>query len=153
MKFRSLFLLLLWTTGVFASTTARSEDLHLYAVLDNGPLVPDADSTASGEAKAVLHDDGSLEINAVFAGLASEVTEVSLHTGAANATGPAVAPLTARTTAAGVSVNQRLTLQPGPAADVRAGNAYLLVVTADRPFGALRGQLVPQPVHLPPQTP
>ena len=45
--------------------------------------------------------------------------------------------------------NGVLTLTPDVAADVRAGDAYLLVTTSDFPTGALRGQLLPQPVRLP----
>jgi hypothetical protein len=47
-----------------------------------------------------------------------------------------------------------LTLNADVATSVRAGNAYLLVTTTDFPAGALRGQLLPQPVRLPqPRTP
>jgi hypothetical protein len=136
-----------------AAGTAQAADLHLHAVLDSTPMVPAADSTATGEAKAVLHDDGKVQINVVFAGLSSDVTEVALHTGANNATGPSIATLDARKTPAGLVVNQQLTLDDDAAADMRAGNTYLLVVTGDRPSGALRGQLMPQPARLPSTTP
>ena len=45
--------------------------------------------------------------------------------------------------------NGVLTLTPDVAADVRAGDAYLLVTSTDFPTGALRGLLLPQPVRLP----
>ena len=35
------------------------------------------------------------------------------------------------------------------AQSMRAGNAYIVVTTVDHPSGAIRGQLVPQPVRLP----
>ncbi|MFL6592979.1 MAG: CHRD domain-containing protein [Luteimonas sp.] len=153
MKSRSLLPAFFAAACMVASGLVRADDLHLHAVLDSTPLVPAPDSTASGEARAILHDDGSLQVNAVFAGLASDVTEVSLHSGPGNATGPAITALNARRTAAGIVVNQRVDLQASAVADVRAGNSYLLVTTTDRPFGALRGQLMPQPARLPAQTP
>ena len=128
---------------------ASAADVHLHAVLDSTPMVPATDSSGSGEARAVVRDDGTVRVSAAFAGLASLVTSVELHTGASNATGPTVAKLDVRETSAGMAVNQQLTLAAGAAADMRAGNSYILVTTADRPSGALRGQLVPQPVRLP----
>jgi len=128
---------------------ARAADVHLHAVLDSTPMVPATDSSGSGEARAVVRDDGAVRINVAFAGLSSLVTSVELHTGASNATGPTVAKLDVRETSAGMAVNQQLTLGAGPVADMRAGSSYILVTTADRPSGALRGQLVPQPVRLP----
>ena len=128
---------------------AHAADVRLHAVLDSTPMVPATDSSGSGEARAVVRDDGTVRISVAFAGLESLVMAVELHTGASNATGPAVAKLDVRETSAGMAVNQQLTLDAGPAADMRAGNSYILVTTADRPSGALRGQLVPQPVRLP----
>lgn len=131
------------------SGAVRAADVQLHAVLDSTPLVPATDSSGSGEARAVVRDDGTVRISVAFAGLASLVMAVELHTGASNATGPTVAKLDVRETSAGMAVNQQLALGAGPAADMRAGNSYILVTTADRPSGALRGQLVPQPVRLP----
>ncbi|MFL6593687.1 MAG: CHRD domain-containing protein [Luteimonas sp.] len=138
--------------GVFLlgmAGAACAADVHLHAVLGSTPMVPATDSSGSGEARALVRDDGAVRISVAFAGLASSVTAVELHTGASNATGPIVATLDARETPAGTIVDQQLALDPGPAADVRAGNSYILITTADRPSGALRGQLVPQPVRLP----
>jgi CHRD domain-containing protein len=145
MKSFSLFALLLLAAG-----SAQAVDVHLYAALESTPMVPKADSNGAGEVTAVLHDDGKLQINAIFSGVGADITEVALHTGASNATGPAVAQLDVRTTPAGQVVNQQLTLDAATAAAVRAGNSYLLVVTTEHSTGALRGQLAPQPLQLPP---
>jgi hypothetical protein len=129
---------------------AQAAGLRLHALLDGASVVSATDSPATGEAKAVLEDDNTLRINLVFGGLASNVTGAELHTGASSENGPAVAPLDVRENqTVGSLVDTEVTLTADVAASVRAGNAYIVVTTVDHPSGAIRGQLIPQPVRLP----
>lgn len=139
-----LFLLLV------ASAPLQAAELRLHALLDGASVVSATDSKGTGEARAVLQDDGKLRVTLMFAGLTANVTGVELHTGSGNDNGPQVASMDARPDAqGGWVVNTVLTLTDTVAASVRAGNAYLLVTSTDFPAGALRGQLLPQPVRLP----
>ena len=140
---------LMLVLALAASGAVHAADLRLHALLDGASVVSSTDSTGTGEARAVLQDDGKLRITLMFGGLAANVTGVELHTGASSDNGPQVAVIDAKPGAQGWVGNTVLTLTPDVAANVRAGDAYLLVTTADFPAGALRGQLVPQPVRLP----
>ena len=140
---------LLLLASLAVSAPARAADLRLHALLDGASVVSATDSKGTGEARAVLQDDGKLRVTLMFGGLTANVTAVELHTGASSDNGPQVATIDARPAAQGWAGNTVLTLTPDVAANVRAGNAYLLVTTTDFPAGALRGQLVPQPVRLP----
>lgn len=143
---RVLALLVLCAIG----TGAHAAELRLHALLDGASVVSATDSKATGEAKAVLRDDNKLRINLVFGGLASNVTGAELHTGAPSENGPVVSPLDVRENqTVGSLVNTELTLTDDVAASMRAGDAYIVVMTVDHPSGAIRGQLVPQPVRLP----
>ena len=97
----------------------------------------------------MLQDDNKLRVTLLVGGLASNVTGVELHTGSGNDNGRAASMDASPNTQGGWAVNTVLTLSDDVAASVRAGNAYLLVTSADHPTGALRGQLLPQPVRLP----
>jgi len=132
-----------------ASTPLHAAELRLHALL-GASTVSATDSPGSGEARAVLQGDNKLRVTLLVGGLAADVTGVELHTGSGNDNGPRVASMDASpNTQGGWSVNTVLTLSDDVAASVRAGNAYLLVNTSDRPTGAMRGQLLPQPVRLP----
>jgi len=140
---------------LLASAPLHAAELRLHALLDGASVVSATDSPGTGEARAVLQDDGKLRVTLLVGGLAANITGVELHTGSGNDNGPQVATMDPSPNAqGGWSVNTVLTLTPDVAASVRAGNAYLLVTTTDFPAGALRGQLLPQPVRLPaPRTP
>ena len=130
----------------------HAADLRLHAVLDGGTVISATDSKATGEATAILHDDGKVRINLVFGGLASNVTGAALHTGTKAENGPAVMPLDVRKDqTVGSLVNSEVTLGADAAASMRAGDTYIVITTIDYPAGAIRGQLIPQPVRL--QTP
>lgn len=138
-----------------ASAPLHAAELRLHALLDGASVVSASESPGTGEARAVLEDDGKLRVTLLVGGLATNVTGVELHTGSGNDNGPQVASMDASPNAqGGWIVNTLLTLNADVATSVRAGNAYLLVTTTDFPAGALRGQLLPQPVRLPqPRTP
>jgi hypothetical protein len=135
--------------GLFAVAPLHAAELRLHALLDGASVVSATGSRATGEAKAVLQDDGTLRINLVFGGLVSGVTGVTLHTGARTENGPEVMPLDVPgNQTVGSLVNETLTLSDDVAASMRAGNTYIVVSTIDFPEGAIRGQLIPQPVRL-----
>ncbi len=126
-----------------------AEDLQLHAVLDGSTVVSATTSKATGEATAILRDDGKVRINLVFGGLTSKVTGAALHTGTKAENGPNVMPLDVRKDqTAGSLVNSEVTLTPDVAASMRQGDVYIVVTTIDYPSGAIRGQLMPQPVRL-----
>jgi hypothetical protein len=145
MKLRRVMALLVLCA---AATGVHAAELRLHALLDGASVVSATDSKATGEAKAILEDDNTLRINLVFGGLASDVTGAELHAGASSENGPTVAPLDVRENQT-VSSLVDTELTDDVAASMRAGNAYILVTTVDHPSGAIRGQLIPQPVRLP----
>jgi hypothetical protein len=126
-----------------------AQDLNLHAVLDGATVVSATTSKATGEATAVLRDDGKVRINLVFGGLTSNVTGAALHTGTKAENGPKVMPLDVRKDqTVGSLSNSELTLTPDVVASMRNGDTYIVVTTIDYPSGAIRGQLMPQPVRL-----
>lgn len=127
----------------------QAAELRLHAVLDGRHVVSATSSPATGEATVVLQDDGRLRLNLVFGGLVSNVTGVSLHTGTRAENGPIAMPLDGPTNQTqGAMVNEDLTLSEDVASRMREGETYLVVTTIDDPAGAIRGQLIPQPVRL-----
>lgn len=128
---------------------AGAAELRLHAVLNGASVVSATDSKATGEATAVLQDNGKVRINLVFGGLASDVTGVELHTGTTAENGPTAMPLdVAKNQTVGSLVDQPLQLTEEVAQRMRAGEAYIVVNTIDHPAGSIRGQLMPQPVRL-----
>jgi hypothetical protein len=133
----------------FAVSPAFAETLRLQGSLNGGNVVSATDSKATGEMRATLQDDNSVRIDLVFGGLASDVTAASLHTGKEGENGPAAVPLDVRKNQPrGSLVNERLQLTPEVAQRMRAGETYIVISTNDHPDGAIRGQLLPQPVRL-----
>lgn len=136
---------------LFASVgTAHAAELRLHALLDGASVVSATDSPGTGEARAVLQDDNKLRVTLLVGGLTTTVTGVELHTGSGSDNGPEVASIDVRENAQGAwAASTVLTLTDGVAQSVREGGAYLLVTTTDFPTGAMRGQLLAQPVRLP----
>jgi|GEM_PF-885615 len=146
MKSGQCLALLLLAVGI---GPLHATELRLHAVLNGASVVSATDSKATGEATAVLRDDGKVRINLVFAGLASDVTTAALHTGTSAENGPAVMPLdVGKNQTVGSLVNSELTLSDEVAASMRAGETYIVITTIDHPAGVIRGQLMPQPVRL-----
>ena len=146
MKFRHQLLILLLASGIGQADAA---ELRLRATLNGANVVSATDSKATGEATAVLGDAGKLRINLVFGGLASDVTGASLHTGTSAENGPEALPLEVRKDqTAGTLVDAQLTLSEEVAQRMRDGETYIVITTVDHPGGAIRGQLIPQPVRL-----
>lgn len=130
-------------------TVASAADLRLHALLDGASVVSATESKGTGEATATLTDDNILRVTLVYGGLETNVTGASLNLGSSAENGAVVLPLGVRTgRPSGALVNARLTVPPEAAAAMRAGNTYLLIDTTDHPDGAIRGQLLPQPVRL-----
>ena len=128
---------------------AHAATLRLHATLDASSVVSASDSPATGEARATLDDDNHLRLSLAYGGAVSTVTGVALHVGTPDSAGPAVVPLDARDDGnGGALVDARITLPASVAASMRAGSTYLQVDTIDRPQGAIRGQLLPEPVRL-----
>jgi len=133
--------------GAIAPATAA--EVRLHALLDGASVVSATDSKATGEATAVLDDDNRLRLDLVFGGLDTGVTGAGLHVGTAAENGPEAEPLDVRKTQTeGSLVQARFTLTDDVAARMRAGETYISIETVDHPAGAIRGQLVPQPVRL-----
>lgn len=128
---------------------ARADELKLRAVLNGGNVVSATDSEATGEATAVLDDDDKLVLNLVYGGLGSEVTGASLHIGKSNENGLSAMALDVRENqTVGSLVDAHFTLEASVAQRMRDGETYILVTTIGNPDGAIRGQLMPQPVRL-----
>lgn len=128
---------------------AGAAELRLHAILNGANVVSATDSKATGEASAVLQDDGKVRINLVFGGLASDVTGASLHTGTRAENGPAAMPLDVRKNqTVGSLVDEQIDLSDEVEQRMRDGETYIVVTTIDHPAGVIRGQLLPQPVRL-----
>lgn len=120
-----------------SSTPALAQTLRLQATR-NGASVSATDSKATGEARAVLEDDGDERIDLVFGGLGSDVTSATLHTGAASESGPVVATLDVRKNQPrGSLVNEQMRVTPEVAQRMRDGEA-IVISTIDFPGGAIR---------------
>jgi len=137
--------------AAFASATvpAIAQEVMLRGTLGGGNVVSATDTPASGEVAAVLGDDGVLRIDLIYADLEPGATGAALHTGKYNENGPMVARLDIDNGAtAGRIVGAQLALTPVVAAAVRAGDGYVVISTIEHPDGAVRAQLLPQPVTL-----
>lgn len=127
---------------------ASAAGLRLHATLNGANVISATDSKATGEATAEL-EANKVRINLVFGGLASDVTGASLHTGTTAENGPAVMPLDVRKDqTVGSLVDEQLDLTEEVAQRMRDGQTYIVITTVDHPAGAIRGQLLPQPVRL-----
>lgn len=136
-------------TLALAVSPAIAQEVVLRGSLDGGNVISATESRASGEVAAVLDEDGALQIDLVFADLELGATGAALHTGKYNENGPMVAPLDVDTGAtAGRIVGEQIALTPLTAAAVRTGDSYVVISTIEHPDGAIRAQLMPQPVRL-----
>lgn len=141
--------LILGALLALAAGGASAATLELRATLNGANVVSSTDSPATGEARATLDDDNRLQLTLVYGGATSDVTGVALHVGDTSVNGPVAETLdTGREEDGRRRVEQTLTLEDSVAASARAGATYLEVTTADHPDGAIRGQLLPQPVRL-----
>lgn len=146
---RSRLLLAFVFAFVFATGNAAAATLRLHATLAANRVVSASDSPATGEARATLDDDNHLRLSLAYGGAVSTVTGVALHVGTPDSAGAAVVPLDVRDDGNGGSlVDARVTLADTVAASMRAGSTYLQVDTIDHPLGAIRGQLLPEPVSV-----
>lgn len=133
----------------FAALPVIAQEVMLRGALAGGNVISATDSPASGEVAAVLTDDGVLRLDMVFANMAAGATRAALHTGKSNENGPEVALLDIDSGAtSGRIAGEQMTLTPLDADAVRAGESYVVISTIEYPDGAVRAQLVPQPVRL-----
>lgn len=141
MKIRSLFA---GMCVVFAFQT-QAADLTLMAVMNGASVVSATESKASGQAMAMLTEDGKLTMDVAFAGLAADATGVELLIGKASENGIVIGPLDVGSGETGASRSGlTMTLTPEQEQAMRDGMTYVLVRTIDFPAGAIRGQLIPQ---------
>lgn len=133
----------------FVPFAAAAVDVELRATLDADSVVSATESTATGEAYARLGDDDRVRIDMVFGGLASGATGAGLFEGKATENGDLVAELDVGTDQVAARLDDiEIQLSPEVADQMRLGETYLQVETIEYPDGAIRGQLVPQPVRL-----
>lgn len=124
-------------------------DVELHATLDGAHVVSATESPGSGEAHAWLGDDNRVRIELAFGGLADGATGAALLEGKATENGDLVAELAiGDDRVSGRLDDIVIALSPAIAEQMRRGQTYLQVETLEYPDGAIRGQLVPQPVRL-----
>ncbi|MDQ3286913.1 MAG: CHRD domain-containing protein [Pseudomonadota bacterium] len=134
---------------LLVSLPAAAQELMLRGTLSPDNVVSATESTGTGEVAAVLGEDDVLRIDVIFAGLDLGATRAALHTGKYNENGPIQQRLVIDEGAtSGRLENVEIALSPLTAASVRAGESYVVVGTIEYPDGALRAQLLPQPVRL-----
>lgn len=107
---------------------------------------PEGDARpATGEVRAMVEADGDARVDLVVSGLAERATSATLHTGDAGENGEQVARMDLVVDGAEArAIGATTRLSPIVAAQVRAGQAYVVVRTSEHPDGVLRAQLVPQ---------
>lgn len=122
--------------------------MQLRGVLNGSNVVSATESPGTGEVAAVLSADGSMRIDLVYAGLNENATGGALHIGKNSENGQMVESLAVDTDASqGRLADVEIALTALDAERVRAGEAYVVVTTLTHPAGAIRGQLIPQPIR------
>ena len=128
---------------------AHAAELELHATLDGASVVSATESPGTGEAHAWLGDDDRVRIEMVFGGLESGATGAALYEGKASENGDRVAGIDVGAGQVAARVDDvEIALSAEAAGRMRAGESYLQVETSGYPDGAIRGQLLPQPVRL-----
>jgi len=141
MKVRNLF----FCAALICAAQAHAADLMLMAMMDGSSVVSATDSKASGQARAMLAEDGKVTMDVAFAGLASEATSVELLMGKSTENGLIIGPINVGGGRTGDSKSGlAMTLTSEQEQAMRDGMTYVLVRTIDFPGGAIRGQLLPQ---------
>jgi hypothetical protein len=142
MRRSAFFPLLLLALPLFAP----AQDIHLRGTF-NLLRAPAADMRPpSGEARAVVDDDGRVRVDMVVSGLTERVTSATLHAGDAADNTEQVARMDVAADAGEARIiGGRVELTPLVTQQVRAGNAYILLHTSEHPDGFLRAQLGVQP--------
>lgn len=134
---------------LFASKHAAAQEVMLRGTLSPANVMSATESAGTGEVAAVLTEDDVLRIDMIYANLDLGATRAALHTGRYNENGPIVERLEIdQGSTAGRLENIELDLTPLTAASVRAGESYIVIGTIEYPDGAIRAQLMPQPVRL-----
>ncbi len=124
---------------------AQVSDLKLMAMMDGASVVSATESKASGQALAMLTEDGKVTMDIAFTGLASAAASVELLLGKATENGVAIGTLNVGEGETGASkTGLTMTLTAEQEQAMRDGLTYVLVRTIDFPGGAIRGQLMPQ---------
>lgn len=137
--------ILLAIAFIAASAAAHAQDRRLRGLFT--PVrAPDADTRPpTGEVRAMIDEDGDVRVDLVVSGLTERVTSATLHTGRAGENGEQVARMDVAVDGAeGRVIGATADLSPAVAAQVRAGEAYVMLRTSEHPDGILRAQLAPQ---------
>ena len=135
--------------AAWAPSPALAAELELHATLDGAHVVSATESAATGEAHAWLDEEGRVRIELVFGGLEEGASGAGLYAGAATENGDLVAGIDVGAGQVAARVDDvEIALSAEAAGRMRAGESYLQVETSGYPDGAIRGQLVPQPVRL-----
>ena len=127
------------------SAGIAAADVMLVANLDGASVISATESKATGQAAAILSDDGSVSMDLAFAGLAADATSVEVLIGQSSENGVLIGSLNVGSGKTGDSARGlAMTLTPEQEQAMRDGMTYITVRTIDYPGGAIRGQLVPQ---------
>jgi hypothetical protein len=126
--------------------SVQAQDVHLRGIF-NLVRAPDADARPpTGEARAVLDEDGDVRIDLVVSGLNERPTFATLHAGDAGENSEQVARLDVAASGNEARViGGRADLTPLVAQQIRADGAYVVLHTSEHPDGLLRAQLALQP--------
>lgn len=128
-----------------ASVEAIAQDVRLRGVF--APVrAPEGEARpATGEVRALIDEDGDVRLDLVVSGVDGSVTGATLHTGRAGENGEQVARMDVAVEGTEARViGATADLGPALAAQVRAGEAYVVLRTSEHPDGVLRAQLMPQ---------
>ncbi|WP_187770798.1 CHRD domain-containing protein [Cognatilysobacter lacus] len=125
--------------------SAVAQDIHMRGVF-NLVRAPAADvRPPTGEARAVIDDDGRVRVDLVVSGLVEHPTSATLHTGSAGANTEQVARMDVAASGDEARViGGRVELTPIVAQQLRASGGYIVLHTSEHPDGFLRAQLLTQ---------
>ncbi|HWY72272.1 MAG TPA: CHRD domain-containing protein [Burkholderiaceae bacterium] len=131
----SILTLAVFVTGALASAIAIGADVNVR--LTGANEVPPVQTSASGQGKFTVADDGALSGRISTTGVAATVAHI--HTGAAGMKGPPIVPLTKQGDTFEVPAGAKLNAEQMKA--FKAGELYVNVHSAANPGGEIRAQL------------
>jgi hypothetical protein len=132
---KSLFAAAIVSLGAVGTSTALGADVMLK--LSGANEVPPATTTASGEGKISIGDDGAVSGSVTTKGV--QGTAAHIHLGAAGKNGPVVVPFTKDGDVYRAPSGAKLDAAQMKA--FKAGDLYFNVHSAANPGGELRAQL------------
>jgi hypothetical protein len=131
----SILTLAVFVTGALASTLAIGAEVNVRLMGTNE--VPPVQTSATGQGKITVADDGAISGSISTNGVAATVAHI--HMGAPGMKGPPIVPLVKRGETFELPAGAKLNAEQMKA--FKAGELYVNVHSTAQPGGEIRGQL------------